>query len=144
MPHDKRKIITVSAAVLIDGEGRILLAQRPEGRSMAGLWEFPGGKIESGETPEEALIRELKEEIDIDISLADLTPLTFVSHDYGDFQLFMPVFICRRWHGVLLPKEAQAFEWVALANLNKYAMPPADLPLVVYLQKYIEHVHKSG
>jgi 8-oxo-dGTP diphosphatase len=143
LTDNKRKIVYVSAVVMVDGEGRILLAQRPEGRTMAGLWEFPGGKIEPGETPAEALIRELKEELDIDIAPDDLSPLTFVSYDYVDFHLFMPVFLCRNWQGVVLPREAQAFAWVPPAELENYSMPAADRPLVPYLQKHLQHAHQS-
>jgi 8-oxo-dGTP diphosphatase len=139
-----KKIVYVSAVVLTDGEGRVLLAQRPEGRTMAGLWEFPGGKIEPGETPEEALIRELKEELDIALVPGHLAPLTFVSHAYTDFHLFMPVFACHDWRGVVLPKEAQAFAWVPPAELESYPMPAADRPLVPYLQKYLQDARKSG
>jgi 8-oxo-dGTP diphosphatase len=132
------KIIYVAAAALIDKQGKILLAQRPSGRKMAGLWEFPGGKIEVGETPEAALIRELKEEIDIEVSSENLTPLTFASHAYDDFHLFMPVFVCRSWRGIPAPQENQQIAWVSAQDLNQYSMPPADLPLLPHLQKLNE------
>lgn len=137
MSGPAQKIVHVSAAALVDGQGRVLLARRPEGRAMAGLWEFPGGKIEPGETPEAALIRELKEELDIDILPSDLTPLTFASHDYSAFRLFMPVFLCRRWKGEARAKENQELAWAYPRDFNQYTMPPADIPLVPIIQKLI-------
>ena len=122
-------LLLVAACVLLDGEGRILIAKRPEGRSLAGLWEFPGGKVEAGESPEHALVRELAEELGIDISAADLLPLTFASHAYPDFHLLMPLFLCRRWRGEAKPHEGQELRWVKPAELVAYAMPPADEPL---------------
>ncbi|HYM30926.1 MAG TPA: 8-oxo-dGTP diphosphatase MutT [Candidatus Cybelea sp.] len=129
--------VLVAAVALIDADGRVLLAQRPEGKSMAGLWEFPGGKVESGETPEAALIRELKEELGIDVSLACLAPFTFASHAYADFHLLMPLFVCRRWQGTVTPREGQALKWVRPAKLSEFPMPPADMPLVAMLRDWL-------
>jgi 8-oxo-dGTP diphosphatase len=126
-------LVLVAACVLRDGEGRILIAKRPEGRPLAGLWEFPGGKMEPGEAPEDALIRELGEELGIEIATADLTPLTFVSHVYPDFHLLMPLFLCRRWRGVMAAHEGQELAWVRPDALGPYAMPPADEPLKALL-----------
>ena len=128
------KVVLVSAVALIDVDGRVLLAQRPEGRSLAGLWEFPGGKVEKGETPEVSLIRELKEELGIDVSQACLAPLTFASHSYEDFHLVMPLYVCRRWSGLVQPLEGQELAWVAPVRLSGYPMPPADIPLVAQLR----------
>ena len=127
-------VITCSAVALIDNDGRVLLAQRPEGKAMAGLWEFPGGKIEQGETPEQALVRELKEELDIDTSGSCLAPLTFASHSYDDFHLLMPVFACRVWQGIPTPQEGQKLAWVKPDDMKDYPMPPADIPLIAVLQ----------
>jgi 8-oxo-dGTP diphosphatase len=126
-------LLLVAACVLLDSEGRILIAKRPEGRSLAGLWEFPGGKVEAGESPEHAVIRELAEELGIDIAAADLSPLTFASHAYPDFHLLMPLFLCRRWRGKVKPYEGQELLWVKPAELVAYAMPPADEPLKAVL-----------
>jgi 8-oxo-dGTP diphosphatase len=126
-------LVLVAACVLLDGEGRILIAKRPEGRPLAGLWEFPGGKMEPGEAPEDALIRELAEELGIEIATADLTPLTFVSHVYPDFHLLMPLFLCRRWQGLMVAHEGQELAWVRPDALGPYAMPPADEPLKALL-----------
>jgi len=131
------KIVLVSAVALIDRDGRILLAQRPEGKSMAGLWEFPGGKVETGETPEAALIRELHEELGIDTWQSCLAPLTFASHSYDDFHLLMPLFACRKWDGIVQPKEHQALKWVAAHDLAKYPMPAADIPLIPILRDWL-------
>ena len=131
------KIILVSAVALIDADGRVLLAQRPEGKSLAGLWEFPGGKVEPGETPEAALIRELHEEIGIDTHASCLAPLTFASHTYPDFHLLMPLFACRRWQGIPAPQEGQNLAWVRPQNLRDYPMPPADLPLIPILRDWL-------
>jgi 8-oxo-dGTP diphosphatase len=131
------KIVLVSAVALIDPDGRVLLAQRPEGKSMAGLWEFPGGKVEPGETPEVALIRELKEELGIDTWQSCLAPLTFASHAYPEFHLLMPLFVCRRWQGTATPREGQALAWVRPGSLRDYPMPPADLPLVAILRDWL-------
>ena len=128
---DIRPLLLVAACVLLDGEGRILIAKRPEGRSLAGLWEFPGGKVEPGESPEQALIRELAEELGIGIAAADLAPLTFASHDYPDFHLLMPLFLCRRWLGTVAPHEGQELLWVKPDTLHLYDMPPADEPLKI-------------
>ncbi|MDE9450190.1 8-oxo-dGTP diphosphatase MutT [Aliiroseovarius sp. Z3] len=131
------KIVLVSAVALIDRDGRVLLAQRPEGKSMAGLWEFPGGKVEPGETPEHALIRELKEELDIDTWASCLAPLTFASHSYDDFHLLMPVFACRKWEGQPKPQEGQSLSWARVDQLREYPMPPADLPLIPILRDWL-------
>ena len=131
------KIVLVSAVALIDADGRVLLAQRPEGKSMAGLWEFPGGKVEAGETPEAALIRELKEELGIDTWQSCLAPLTFTSHAYPDFHLLMPLFACRKWQGTATPREGQTLAWVRPAALRDYPMPPADLPLIPILRDWL-------
>lgn len=131
------KIVLVSAVALIDADGRVLLAQRPEGKPMAGLWEFPGGKVEPGETPEAALIRELKEELGIDTWQSCLAPLTFASHAYPEFHLLMPLFACRRWQGAATPREGQTLAWVRPAALRDYPMPPADLPLLPILRDWL-------
>ncbi len=128
------KLVLVSAVALIDPDGRVLLAQRPEGKSMAGLWEFPGGKVETGETPEAALIRELREELGIDTWKSCLAPLTFASHAYDDFHLLMPVFACRKWQGFVRPMEGQVLKWVRVADLRDYPMPQADKPLIAVLR----------
>jgi 8-oxo-dGTP diphosphatase len=127
------KIVTVAACALIDADGRVLLAQRPEGKSMAGLWEFPGGKIETGETPEQSLIRELEEELGIVVKEACLAPLTFASHSYPDFHLLMPLYVCRRWDGMVTAREGQSLAWVRPNRLRDYPMPPADIPLISHL-----------
>ena len=126
-------LLVVVACVLVDSDGRILLAQRPKGRSMAGLWEFPGGKLEQGETPEDCIIRELKEELGIVTKPACLAPLTFASHAYENFHLLMPLYVARRWEGVVTPQEGQELSWVRLDELRSYEMPPADEPLVAML-----------
>jgi 8-oxo-dGTP diphosphatase len=126
-------LVLVAACVLLDGDGKILIAKRPQGRSLAGFWEFPGGKVEPGESPEHALIRELAEELGIDIAAADLAQLTFASHDYPDFHLLMPLFLCKRWRGTVAPHEGQELLWVKPAELVSYAMPPADEPLKALL-----------
>ena len=131
------KTILVSAVALIDRDGRVLLAQRPEGKSMAGLWEFPGGKVEPGETPEAALIRELHEELGIETWSSCLAPLTFASHSYPEFHLLMPLFACRKWQGQPQSKEGQALKWVRPAELRSYPMPPADLPLIPILRDWL-------
>jgi 8-oxo-dGTP diphosphatase len=127
------KIVLVAACALVDTDGRVLLAQRPEGKPMAGLWEFPGGKIEHGERPEETLIRELKEELGITVREDCLAPLTFASHSYPDFHLLMPLYVCRRWEGIIAPTEGQHITWVKPNRLRDYEMPPADVPLVSHL-----------
>ena len=127
------KIVTVAACALVDPDGRVLLAQRPEGKPMAGLWEFPGGKVETGETPEQTLIRELEEELGIVVKEACLAPLTFASHSYPEFHLLMPLYICRRWDGIVTAREGQNLTWVRPNRLRDYPMPPADVPLVAHL-----------
>ena len=127
------KLVLVAACALLDSDGRVLLAQRPAGKPMAGLWEFPGGKVEAGERPEETLIRELREELGITVNEACLAPLTFASHRYADFHLLMPLYVCRRWDGTVRPLEGQALAWVRANRLREYAMPPADEPLVAHL-----------
>lgn len=131
------KVVLVAAVALVDADGRVLLAQRPEGKSMAGLWEFPGGKIEAGETPEAALIRELQEELGIDTWASCLAPLSFASHAYEGFHLLMPLFICRKWQGQPQSREGQALKWVRPADLRNYPMPPADLPLIPVLRDWL-------
>jgi 8-oxo-dGTP diphosphatase len=128
------RVVLVAAVALIDPDGRVLLSQRPEGKTLAGLWEFPGGKIEQGERPEVALIRELKEELNIDVTESCLAPLTFASHAYEHFHLLMPLYICRRWKGDATAMEGQALKWVRAKDLRNYPMPPADLPLIPHLQ----------
>lgn len=127
-------VILVVAVALVDVDGRVLLAQRPAGKAMAGLWEFPGGKVKDGETPEAALIRELKEELDIDVTEACLAPFTFASHRYERFHLLMPLYVCRRWQGMVTAREGQQLTWVRPAKLDQYQMPPADKPLVAMLR----------
>jgi 8-oxo-dGTP diphosphatase len=127
------KLVLVVAAALVDTDGRVLIAQRPQGKALAGLWEFPGGKIEDGERPEQTLIRELEEELGIAVSEACLAPLTFASHSYPDFHLLMPLYVCRRWEGTVTPREAQRLAWVKPNRLRDYPMPPADEPLVSHL-----------
>jgi 8-oxo-dGTP diphosphatase len=128
------KIVLVSAVALIDRDGRVLIAQRPEGKSMAGLWEFPGGKIEPNETPEAALVRELNEELGIETWDSCLAPLTFASHSYDDFHLVMPLFVCRKWTGIVQPKEGQTLKWVDAKALKDYPMPAADIPIISILR----------
>ncbi|TDL85856.1 (deoxy)nucleoside triphosphate pyrophosphohydrolase [Meridianimarinicoccus aquatilis] len=131
------KLVLVAAVVLVDPDGRVLLAQRPEGKAMTGLWEFPGGKVEQGETPEAALIRELHEELGIDTWKSCLAPLTFASHGYDDFHLLMPVFICRKWDGIVQGREGQALKWVKPALLRDFPMPEADLPLIPVIRDWV-------
>ena len=131
------KTILVSAVALIDQDGRILIAKRPDGKSMAGLWEFPGGKVELGETPEQALVRELSEELGIETWNSCLAPMTFASHAYEDFHLLMPLFVCRKWEGIVIPKEEQELKWVYSNELKNYPMPPADKPLIPILRDWI-------
>jgi 8-oxo-dGTP diphosphatase len=128
------KLVLVAACALIDADGRILIAQRPEGKQLAGLWEFPGGKVEPGETPEETLVRELEEELGINTKIACLAPLTFASHSYETFHLLMPLYICRRYEGIPQGREGQALKWVRPQALRDYPMPPADEPLIPMLQ----------
>jgi 8-oxo-dGTP diphosphatase len=127
-------MVLVSAVALVDVDGRVLIAQRPEGKAMAGLWEFPGGKVEAGETPEAALIRELHEELGIGTWSSCLAPLSFASHAYQDFYLLMPLFVCRKWEGVPRSREGQALKWVRPLDLKHYPMPEADLPLIPVLR----------
>ena len=127
------KLVLVAACALVDADGRVLIAQRPPGKVMAGLWEFPGGKVEDGERPEETLIRELKEELAIDVSEPCLAPLTFASHSYPDFHLLMPLYVCRRWEGTVTAQEGQKLKWAKPNRLRDYPMPPADEPLVSHL-----------
>ena len=127
------KTLFVVACALIDPDRRVLIAQRPEGKSLAGLWEFPGGKVEAGETPEAALIRELEEELGIATKTACLAPLSFASHTYDDFHLLMPLYVCRKWQGIPQAKEHTALKWVRAQSLRDYPMPPADEPLVAAL-----------
>jgi 8-oxo-dGTP diphosphatase len=133
-PSPALKLVLVVACALIDIDGRVLLAKRPEGKTLAGMWEFPGGKMEAGETPERALIRELSEELAIDVTESCLAPLTFASHPYDDFHLLMALYVCRKWSGSLRPMEGQEMQWVRAARLGDYEMPPADRPLVAMLR----------
>jgi 8-oxo-dGTP diphosphatase len=133
MQDPVRPILLVAACALVDADGRVLIAQRPEGKQLAGLWEFPGGKIEPGETPEETLVRELREELGIETQPACLAPLTFASHSYDSFHLLMPLYVCRRFTGIPQPLDAQALKWVKPAKLRDYPMPPADEPLIPFL-----------
>lgn len=134
MTVDRVPIVLVAAAALVDQDHRVLLAQRPPGRSLAGLWEFPGGKVEDGETPEAALVRELKEELHIDVCLTCLAPYTFASHRYETFHLLMPLYICRTWEGDIQPREGQTVAWVRPQRLSDYSMPAADAPLIPFLR----------
>jgi len=129
----QKKMVLVVAVALVDADGRVLLAQRPEGKSMAGLWEFPGGKVHEGETPEAALIRELHEELGIDVKESCLAPLTFASHTYETFHLLMPLYVCRRWEGNVHGAEGQQLAWVRPTRLGDYPMPPADKPLIAMI-----------
>ena len=133
----QKPVVFVAAAALIDADGRILLAQRPEGKTMAGLWEFPGGKVDEGETPEFALMRELKEELDIDTRPCCFSPVAFASHGYEGFHLLMPLFVCRVWSGMVKGREGQAVKWVLPNELYDYPMPEADIPLVAQLQELL-------
>jgi 8-oxo-dGTP diphosphatase len=128
------RLLIVVACALVDADRRVLLAQRPEGKAMAGLWEFPGGKLEPGERPEPALIRELSEELGITVKEGCLAPLTFASHGYPEFHLMMPLYVCRRWEGLVQPREGQALKWVKPRQMRDYPMPPADLPLIAHLE----------
>ena len=132
-PGAKPTLLVVAVA-MVDSDGRVLLAQRPPGKQLAGLWEFPGGKVHEGETPEAALVRELKEELGVDTAASCLAPFTFASHSYDDFHLLMPLFVCRMWEGFPTPLEGQRLAWVRPAKMGDYPMPPADLPLVAMLR----------
>lgn len=131
------KVVLVSAVALFDKDNRVLLAQRPKGKSMEGLWEFPGGKVEPGESPEGALVRELHEELGIETWNSCLAPLTFASHSYDDFHLLMPLFACRKWNGIVSPREGQALAWVHAEKLKDYPMPAADIPLIPILRDWL-------
>ena len=133
-PAGATPIVLVAAVALVDADGRVLLARRPPGKAMAGLWEFPGGKIGDGETPEQALIRELREELGIDTEQSCLAPLAFASHGYEDFHLLMPLYVCRVWSGTATPREGQELRWVRPARLRDFPMPPADAPLIPVLR----------
>lgn len=137
MNGQRMKLVLVAALALIDEDGRVLLTQRPEGKPMAGLWEFPGGKIEDGESPEAALIREMREELGVELRAPCIAPLTFASHTYEDFHLLMPLFVCLRWEGDVEPLEGQKLAWVRASRLRDYPMPPADLPLIPILQDWL-------
>jgi 8-oxo-dGTP diphosphatase len=128
-----KPILLVAAAALVDVDNRVLIAERPAGKSMAGLWEFPGGKVGEGESPEAALVRELREELDIEVCDTCLAPFTFASHPYESFHLLMPLYLCRRWEGTIAPREGQRVKWVRAARLSDYPMPPADVPLIPML-----------
>ena len=130
-------LVLVAACALVDADGRVLIAQRPAGKRMAGLWEFPGGKVEAGETPEQTLTRELKEELAIEVNAACLAPLTFASHAYPEFHLLMPLYVCRRWEGMVRPREGQKIAWVRPNRLRAYPMPPADEPLIPHLMQLL-------
>lgn len=134
--HAGLPTVLVAAIALIDMDGRILIADRPAGKSMAGLWEFPGGKVEKGELPEAALIRECKEELDIDITAACLAPFAFASHSYEEFHLLMPLYLCRKWDGLVVGREGQQTKWVKISDLSDYPMPPADAPLAAMLRDF--------
>ena len=139
MPDASPKpILFVVAAALVDRDNRVLLAQRPQGKSLAGLWEFPGGKLNANETPEQALVRELKEELGIEVCLECLAPFTFASHTYETFHLFMPLYVCRNWEGEVTPLEGQVIKWVRPSALVDYPMPPADVPLIPWLRDLLE------
>ncbi len=137
MPTTARELVLVVACALIDPDGRILMAQRPPGKAMAGLWELPGGKLAPGETPEDCLLRELDEELGVSTKSACLAPLTFASHAYPDFHLLMPLYVCRKWRGEPVGREGQALRWVRAKNLRELPMPAADLPLVPFLEELL-------
>ena len=133
-PDGEKPLVLVVAVALVDADGRVLLARRPPGKAMEGLWEFPGGKLATGETPEQALIRELREELGIDTEQSCLAPLAFASHGYDDFHLLMPLYVCRVWNGTVVPKEGQELRWVRPVRLGDFPMPPADAPLIPVLR----------
>ena len=128
------RLVLVVAAALVDVDGRVLLAQRPKGKPLEGLWEFPGGKMDASEAPEEALIRELKEELGVDVKAECLAPLTFASHSYDDFHLLMPLYVCRKWEGFVTPLDGQTLKWARPKDMRNYSMPPADEPLIAHLE----------
>jgi len=136
-PTPEANVLLVAACALVDADHRVLVARRPEGRSMAGLWEFPGGKVRPGETPEACVIRELREELGLDVAANCLAPLTFASHAYPDFHLLMPLFVCRIWDGLPEPREGQALRWLRPRDMTALPMPPADQPLVAFLRDYL-------
>ncbi len=135
--NPQKQLILVAACALVDPDGRVLISQRPAGKDLEGYWEFPGGKVEAGETPEQSLIRELYEELGIDVTAACLAPLTFTSHGYAEFHLLMPLYVCRRWTGIPSPKEGQILKWVRPRDFTDYKMPPADLPLLAPLTELL-------
>ena len=135
---EARQIVLVAAVALIDTDGRVLLTRRPEGKHMAGLWEFPGGKVEAGETPEAALDRELREELSIDVCVPCLAPLSFASHAYDGFHLLMALYTCRKWDGIVRPREGQETAWLRPKAMRGYPMPPADAPLIAKLEDFLE------
>jgi 8-oxo-dGTP diphosphatase len=137
MPTTGPRLLLVAACALVDPDHRVLLSRRPEGKPMAGLWEFPGGKVLDGETPEACVIRELQEELGLDVTPNCLAPLTFASHGYEDFHLLMPLFVCRVWEGLPRPREGQAIKWLRPRDMGGYQMPPADRPLVAFLRDYL-------
>jgi 8-oxo-dGTP diphosphatase len=137
MSTDAKPMVLVSAVAMIDVDGRVLICQRPKGKQLGGLWEFPGGKVEPGETPEQALIRELKEELNVTITEACLAPFVFASHAYDSFHLLMPLYLCRRWDGFVVALEHEALAWVKPDALSNYPMPPADAPLAAYLRDFL-------
>jgi 8-oxo-dGTP diphosphatase len=143
-----QRLLLVAACALIDAQNRVLVARRPEGKSLAGLWEFPGGKIERGESPEHAIIRELREELGVTTEFSNLLPLTFASHTYPDFHLLMPLFVCREWNGLPSPVEGQKIAWVQVSELlrqdSHFPMPPADVPLLPMLRHYLELGRTDG
>ncbi|RUO98640.1 8-oxo-dGTP diphosphatase MutT [Hyphomicrobium sp.] len=135
-----KPLLLVAAVALIDDDNRVLLARRPEGKSMAGLWEFPGGKVEAGETPEDALCREIKEELDVELCRTCLAPFNFASHAYEKFHLLMPLYLCRTWDGEISPREGQTIQWVRGNDLKRYLMPPADEPLIPWLRDFLAEI----
>jgi 8-oxo-dGTP diphosphatase len=137
MPTTGPRLLLVAACALVDPDHRVLLARRPDGKVMGGLWEFPGGKVHAGETPEGCVIRELREELGVDVTANCLAPLTFASHGYDDFHLLMPLFVCRVWEGLPSPREGQTIKWVRPRDMGAYPMPPADQPLVAFLRDYL-------
>jgi 8-oxo-dGTP diphosphatase len=138
------RLVLVAACALVDVDGRVLLTRRPQGKTMAGLWEFPGGKVEPDELPERSLIRELKEELGIDVTEACLAPLTFASHAYTDFHLLMPLWVCRRWEGIVTAQEGQELKWVRPQRLREFPMPPADEPLIPHLIELLATPDANG